>query len=80
MLYLGEIVMAYKELDSTDVVCQLCGERQWVAHQTRHTLPQGVIEALDMIGFAGVLRDSAVLPRRVVYLIAADNACGLKTG
>ena len=53
--------MADEILDSTDMVGQLFGKRQGFAHQTRDALPQRVIEALDVIGFPGVLRDGFVL-------------------
>ena len=53
--------MAYEELDGTDVVRQFLGEGQRVAHQTRHALSQGVVKALDMIGFPGLLCDRLVL-------------------
>jgi hypothetical protein len=56
-----EIVVADEELDDTDVVCQFLGERQRVMHETRNTLLQRVVEAFDVIRFAGSLRDSFVL-------------------
>jgi hypothetical protein len=37
-----------------DMMGQFLGERQRVADQVRDTLPPGVIEALDVIGFLGV--------------------------
>jgi len=40
---------------------QFLGEREGLAHQTGHALPERVIEALDVIGFASVLRDGAML-------------------
>lgn len=43
--------MAYEELDGPDLVSELLGEGQRVAHQPRHTLAQGVVEPLDVIGF-----------------------------
>jgi hypothetical protein len=53
--------MAEKELNGADVVGQLFGKRQRVAYQTGDTRPSRVIEALDVIGFAGFLRDGTVL-------------------
>jgi hypothetical protein len=50
-----------EELDGTDVVRQLLGERQRVAHQTRNALSQGVVEAFDVIRFAVLLRNGFVL-------------------
>ncbi len=64
--------MAYEKLDGTDVVRQLLGERQRGAHQMRNALPQGSVETLDMIDFAGFLRNGFVLLRKnntLVYLI-----------
>src|SRR5262247_1750563 len=40
---------------------QLFGERKGLAHQAGHALSQGIVEALDVIGFARVLRDGAML-------------------
>jgi hypothetical protein len=45
----------------TDVVGQFLGERQRFAYKTRQTLPQRVVEAFDVIGFAGYLTDRFVL-------------------
>ena len=53
--------MTDQELDGPDVVHQFLGERQRVAHQTRHALSQGVVEAFDVIRFAGLLRNGFVL-------------------
>ena len=53
--------MADEVFDGTDVVRQLFGEGQSVTDEAGDALPHGVIEALDMIGFAGVLRDGFVL-------------------
>ncbi len=46
------------------MVGQLFRERECFPDQTRNALPQRVIEALDVIGFPGFLRDGAVLLRR----------------
>src|SRR5712691_9156190 len=40
---------------------QFLGEREGLAHQTGHALPQCVLETLKMIGFPGFLRTSSVL-------------------
>jgi hypothetical protein len=55
--------MADEIFDGTNVVRQLFREGQSVTDEAGDALPHGVIEALDMIGFAGVLRDSFVLHR-----------------
>ena len=59
-----EIVVADEILDGTDVIGQFLGERQRFADQTGHALPQRVIEAFDVIGFPGLLRDGFVPLRR----------------
>jgi hypothetical protein len=56
--------VANKELDGTDVVLHLLGEGQCGAHEARKTLPQGVVESFDMIGFPRLLRDGFVALRR----------------
>ena len=56
--------MAYEIFDGTDVVRQLFREDESVTDEAGDALPHGVIEALDMIRFAGVLRDGFVLCRR----------------
>jgi hypothetical protein len=64
--------VVYEKLDGTNVIRQLLGERQRVAHQPRNALPQGVVETLDVIGFTGFLRNGFVLPCRdnpLVHLI-----------
>ena len=38
--------------DSTDVVLKLFGEGQGLSDESRTTLPEGVVEALNMVGFA----------------------------
>ena len=43
---------------------QFLGEREGLTHETGYALPQRVIEALDVIGFPRVLRDSFVLCSR----------------
>ena len=53
--------MADEVFDSTDMVRQLLREGQSVTDEAGDALPHGVIEALDMMGFAGVLRDGFVL-------------------
>ena len=39
---------------------QLLGEREGLTYETRHALPQGIVEAFDVIGFASFLRDGFV--------------------
>jgi hypothetical protein len=51
-------------LARTDVMGGFLGERQRSADQTRDALPQRVIEALEAIGFPGVLCDGFVPLRR----------------
>ena len=55
--------MADEVFDSTDMVRQLLREGQSVTDVAGDTLPHSVIEALDMIGFAGLLGDGFVLRR-----------------
>ena len=52
--------MTNEELDGTDVVLDLLGESQRVADETRQALPQGIVEALNVVGFLGFLRDGLV--------------------
>ena len=47
--------------DGTEVMRQLLGEREGLTHETRHALPRGIVEAFDVMGFPGVLRDGAML-------------------
>src|SRR5215475_13602621 len=56
--------MADEIFDGTDVVHQVFREGQSVADEAGDALPHCVIEALDMISFAGVLRNGFVLRRR----------------
>ena len=56
--------MANEVFDGTDVVRQVFREGQRITDEAGDALPHSVIEALDMIRFAGVLRDSFVLRRR----------------
>jgi hypothetical protein len=56
--------VADETLYGTDMVGQLFGERQRFAHQTRNALPQRVVEAFDMVSFAGFLRDGLMPLRR----------------
>ena len=53
--------MADEIFDGTDMVRQLFREGESVTDEAGDALPHGVIEALDMIGFAGVLRDGFML-------------------
>jgi hypothetical protein len=55
--------MAEEVFDGTAMVCQLFREGQSVTDQAGDALPHGVIEALNMIGVAGVLCDGFVLRR-----------------
>src|SRR5215510_7557532 len=56
--------MASEVLNGTDVVRQLLRESQSITDEAGDALPHSVIEALDMIRFAGVLRNGFVLRRR----------------
>jgi hypothetical protein len=58
-----EIVVTNKILDGADVIRECFGEGEGLTHQAGHALSQRVIEALNVIGFPGVLRDGTVLPR-----------------
>src|SRR5262245_37600433 len=44
--------MVHEILDSADVMRQLFGEREGLTHQMRNALPQSIVEALDVVGFA----------------------------
>ena len=55
--------MADEVFDGADMVRQLLREGQRVTDEAGDALPQRVIEALNMIGFAGVLCDGFVLRR-----------------
>jgi hypothetical protein len=61
--------VADKILDGTDVAGKFLGERPRVTCQTRYTLPEGVVEALEVMGCAGVLRNRVVPLRRDYPLI-----------
>ena len=56
-----QVAIAYEILDGADVVVQLFGKRQRTAYQTRDTLPQGVVESLNVIGLACFFADRTVL-------------------
>jgi hypothetical protein len=69
-------------LDRTDVMGQFLGERQRFSDQTRDALSQRVIEALDIIGFPGMLRDGFVSLRRndtAIGVVLICMECGLLT-
>jgi len=75
--------VAYEVFDGTNMVRQLFGETPSVTDEAGDTLPQRVIEALDMVGCPGVLRDGCVLrywnnPRVDGILIGIE--CRLLTG
>jgi hypothetical protein len=56
--------MVYEVFDGTNMIGEFFGKCQGVAYETGDTLPQRIIETLDIIGFPGVLRDDSVLCRR----------------
>ena len=56
--------MADEVLDGPEMVGQLFGECQRVTYHTGDALPQGVVEALNVIGFPSFLRNSFVLCSR----------------
>ena len=61
---------------------QFLGEGQRFADQTREALPQGVIEAFDVIGFARSLRNGSVPPRwnyTCIGVVLVCMECGLLT-
>ena len=71
-----------KYLMAPIVVRQLFREGERVTDEAGDALPHGIIEALDMIGFAGVLCDGFVLCRRndpSVYAIVVEKI-GLRKG
>src|SRR5215510_1038306 len=55
--------MADEAFNGTDMVRQLLREGQSITDEAGDALPHRVIEALDMIGFAGLLGDGFVLRR-----------------
>jgi hypothetical protein len=61
--------VADEELDGPDMVGELLGKGQRIAHQPGHALPQRVVEPFDVIGFPGSLTDRFVLRRRNDLLI-----------
>ena len=74
-----QVVMADEELQGPDMVGELLGKGQRVAHQPCNTLPQRVVEPFDVIGFAGLLADGLVLrPRR--HLRIDDILIRIKRG
>jgi hypothetical protein len=54
------MIVADEILDRTDVMGKFLGERQRSADRSRDALPRRVIEALDALGFPGVLCDGFV--------------------
>ena len=61
--------MADEIFDGADMVGQFFRERQGVADQTGNALPQRVVEAFNMIGFARVLGNRFVMCGRNDALI-----------
>jgi hypothetical protein len=74
-----QVIVADEQLNGPDVVRELLGKRQRLAHQTGYALPQRVIEALDVIGFARQLGDRAVLRGRN-HAFVHDVVIGVKRG
>ena len=56
--------MADEAFDSPDVILDLLGEGQCIADEAREALPQRVVEARNVVGFQGLLRDRFVALRR----------------
>src|SRR5918998_4638825 len=56
-----QVVVAYEEFDGTDMIGELFGEGQGLAHQAGHALSQRAVKALDMVGFTGQLADRSML-------------------
>ena len=54
------MVGAHAICDSADMVGQLFRERKRIAHEAGHALPQGVVAALNVVGFAGFFGDGLV--------------------
>jgi hypothetical protein len=72
-----QVIVADKQLDGPDMVGELLGKRQCVAHQTGHALAQGVVEPLDVIGCARQLDrigNSQIPPDFVVKSQSIDIA------
>ena len=51
------IVVMDEQPDGPDVVLELLGERQGLSHQSRHPLPQRVVQTLDVTGQAAIFTD-----------------------
>jgi hypothetical protein len=69
-------------LDGPEVLGQFLGERYRVTDQTRDALPQRAMEALEVMGFAGMLRDGLVPLCRNhsgIGVVLIRTECGLRT-
>ena len=55
------MIVADEILDGPEMVGQLFGKRQGFAHETRNAWSQGVVEAFDVMRFAGFLRHGCML-------------------
>ncbi len=51
----GEVVIANEVLDGTDMIGQVLREQYCGTRQPRESLPQGAVEAFDMIGLSSEL-------------------------
>ena len=56
--------MANEIFDGADMIGEFFGEREGLSRQTGKALSQGVVEAFDVVGFAGLLRNGFVPLRR----------------
>jgi len=68
-----------RQIVVTDMVGELLGKGQRVAHQPGHALSQGVVEPFDVIGFTRQLADCPVL-RRGNHLLIHHILIGVKRG
>src|SRR5262249_39366030 len=74
-----QVVVTNEELNGPDMVGELLGKGQRVAHQSCNTLPQRIVEPFDVIGFARQLADRFVLRRRN-HLLIDDILIRVKCG
>ena len=60
----GEVIVANEVLNGTNVMGQLLGEGECIAHEPRYPLPQRIVEPLNMLGFPGQFTDGFMLGGR----------------
>ena len=77
-----QVVVTNEKFNGPDVVGELLGKRQRVAHQPGHALPQRVVEAFDVIGLPRQLADRCVVRHwnhLRIYDILSWVKCGVVT-